>query len=231
MQVQRIIFCLFSEITVIDITMRDIAILIPAAGSSSRMRGKDKLLETVCGVPLLRHMAMTAIATGAHVSVTLPDHDHPRAKALAGLPVQVISVPDADEGMSSSLRRGVGMLPRGMRAVVILPADMPELETSDILQVMTGFCSVPYPMLQQASTEDGTPGHPVLFPADCFSAMAQLTGDQGAREVLRSNKHRLRQVALPGERALLDLDTPEAWDAWRGECSDNGDEKICMPAE
>lgn len=194
--------------------MQDIAIILPAAGASSRMRGRDKLTEIVEGIPLLRRQAERAIATGAHVCVTLPDYDHPRAKVLAGLPVQLVAVPDNDHGMSSSIRRGIGMLPRGIVAAIILPADMPDLEANDISILINGFRATPYPMLQQATAEDGTPGHPVLFPADCFMALQQLTGDQGAREILKTNKHRLRQVALPGVRALTDLDTPEAWEEW-----------------
>lgn len=197
--------------------MQDIAILIPAAGASSRMRGRDKLTEQVEGLPLLRRQAMRAIETGAHVCVTLPDYDHPRAKSLAGLPVQLVAVPDSDLGMSASIRRGVGLLPRGLKAVIILPADMPELESDDISRLIDGFRATPFPMLQQATAEDGTPGHPVLFPEDCFMALQQLTGDQGAREILQINRHRLRHVALPGERALTDLDTPEAWAEWRAE--------------
>lgn len=195
--------------------MLDIAILIPAAGASSRMRGLDKLTENVDGQPLLRRQALRAQATGAHVAVTLPDWEHPRAAALQGLPVQVIEVPDADQGMSASIRRGVGFLPREIKAVIILPADMPEIETEDIQKLIQSFQSSPHPMLLQATAEDGTPGHPVLFPQDCFMALQTLTGDQGARDILRMNAHRLRQVPLPGRRALTDLDTPEAWDAWR----------------
>ncbi|WP_417205241.1 nucleotidyltransferase family protein [Antarctobacter sp.] len=195
--------------------MHDIAILIPAAGASSRMRGRDKLTENVDGVPLLRRQALRAKATGAHVAVTLPDWNHPRAEALQGLPVQVIEVPDSDQGMSASIRRGVGFLPRGPKALVILPGDMPEIETEDIQRLIQSYQSMPFPMLQQATAEDGTPGHPVLFPEDCFMALQTLTGDQGARDILRMNAHRLRYVALPGRRALTDLDTPEAWLAWR----------------
>ncbi|MFW2587403.1 nucleotidyltransferase family protein [Sagittula sp. SSi028] len=207
--------------------MRDIAILIPAAGESRRMRGSDKLLEPVCGTPLLRRTALAASATGAHVAVTLPDYDHPRAVALSGLPVQLVAVPDRGDGMSASLRRGVGMLPRGMRAVMILPADMPDLDTADLRAVIDAFENTPHPMLHQATTEDGRPGHPVLFPSDCFSAMAQLTGDQGARTVIRANRHRLRRIALPGDRALVDLDTPEAWEDWRA----RSPEQVRLPAE
>lgn len=195
--------------------MQDIAILIPAAGASSRMRGRDKLLEEVDGAPLLRRQAQRAMATGCHVTVTLPDHDHPRAEALAGLAVQIVAVPDAATGMSASLRRAVAHLPRGLTALVVLPADMPEIDTDDLQTVIEGFRATPFPMLQQATAEDGTPGHPVLFPADCFPALAQLTGDTGARDVLQANAHRLRRVSTPGRRALVDLDTPEAWAAWR----------------
>jgi CTP:molybdopterin cytidylyltransferase MocA len=195
--------------------MQDIAIVIPAAGASSRMRGRDKLTETVEGVPLLRRMAERAIATHAHVCVTLPDHDHPRAAALAGLPVQLVAVPDSALGMSASIRRGIGLLPPGMRAAIILPADMPDLETEDICSLIKGFRATPQPMLQQATAADGTPGHPVLFPADCFMALQRLTGDRGARAILEANRNRLRHVALPGRRALTDLDTPEAWEEWQ----------------
>ncbi len=196
--------------------MQNIAILIPAAGASSRMRGRDKLTEIVDGEPLIRRQALRAIATGAHVTVTLPDHDHPRAAALAGLPVKLVAVPDAHLGMSASIRRGVALMPRGMQAIIVLPGDMPDLETGDIKALIDGFYASPFPMLQQATAPDGTPGHPVLFPADCFAALQHLSGDQGAREVLHSNIHRLRPVALADDRALVDLDTPEAWEAWLG---------------
>lgn len=197
--------------------MQNIAILIPAAGSSSRMRGKDKLLEDVDGLPLIRRQAAQALATGSHVTVTLPDYDHPRAAALAGLPVQLVAVPDASDGMSASLRRGIAYLPRGIEAVMILPGDMPDLCTADMSKLITSFRANAHPMLQQATALDGTPGHPVLFPADCFQSLSRVTGDQGAREVLKLNKHRLIYVPLDGRRALTDLDTPEAWDSWRAD--------------
>ncbi|MGR3378607.1 nucleotidyltransferase family protein [Salipiger abyssi] len=194
--------------------MGGIAILLPAAGASRRMRGTDKLLMDVGGQPLLRRQAVAALAAADHVAVALPGHDHPRAGALSGLPVQVVEVPDADLGMSSSLRRGVGLLPRGLDALMILPADMPEIATEDMARVIDAFRAVPRPTIQRATAEDGTPGHPVLFPADCFPALLALSGDMGAKAVLAANAHRVRNVALPGKRALTDLDTPEAWRDW-----------------
>ena len=44
-------------------------IVIPAAGQSTRMRGRDKLLEPIRGVPLIRRQAQAAAGTGADVLV------------------------------------------------------------------------------------------------------------------------------------------------------------------
>lgn len=195
--------------------MGNIAILIPAAGASRRMRGTDKLSQPVDGEPLLRRTARRAAAVARHVTVTLPDHDHPRAALLDGMGVQLVAVPDAHEGMSASLRRGIAYLPKGLDGVMVLPADMPDLDEADLRQIIDAFAAAPQPILFQGTAEDGTPGHPVLFPSDCFAAMRSLTGDRGARDILRSNGHRLRHVPLPGRHALTDLDTPEAWAAWR----------------
>jgi CTP:molybdopterin cytidylyltransferase MocA len=200
--------------------MQHIAILIPAAGASTRMRGDDKLLRTVDGQPLLRRQVRRAVFTGAHVCVAVPNHENPRAHALSGLPVQIVEVPDAANGMSCAIRRGVGMLPKPIHSVMILPADMPDLDSSDLLKIMTLAQSTPQDLLFQGCAEDGTPGHPVLFPKDCFHALQTLTGDRGARQVLSTNQQRLRYVPLPQDHAVTDLDTPEAWHAWEKKVED-----------
>ena len=64
----------------------------------------------------------------------------------------------------------------------------------------------------RATGADGTPGHPVIFPARLFAALARLKGDTGARAVLEGEA--VLHVALPGRAALVDLDTPEDWAGW-----------------
>ncbi|MDA3859471.1 MAG: nucleotidyltransferase family protein, partial [Roseovarius sp.] len=61
--------------------------------------------------------------------------------------------------------------------------------------------------------ENGAAGHPVIFPAARVPALKRLTGDQGARALLRSEP--VMQVTLPDAHATTDLDTTEAWAAWR----------------
>ncbi|WP_323768610.1 nucleotidyltransferase family protein [Marinovum sp.] len=194
--------------------MRPVLIL-PAAGRSSRMRGADKLLEEVDGQPCLRTMALRGLAAGLSVLVTLPGPDHPRALALAETPVQRVVVPGAAEGMAASLRAAVASLPEGTEAALILPPDMPDIRSADLLSLIAAGDARPEALIVQATTEDGTPGHPILFRRALFEAFRHLSGDTGARAILQAHRDRLRLVALPGTRARLDLDTPEAWAAWR----------------
>ncbi|MCI5042370.1 MAG: hypothetical protein MRY81_22190, partial [Donghicola eburneus] len=44
--------------------------------------------------------------------------------------------------------------------------------------------------------------------------LSELTGDDGAKSVVKRNLDQLKAVPLAGRRATLDLDTPEAWEAY-----------------
>ena len=190
--------------------MHPFAILLPAAGASSRMGGADKLLEPVAGTPLLQVMAARACATGAMVAVTLRPGDAARAAALEGLPLRVITVPDAGEGMAASLRAGARWATGRAVALMVLLPDMPEITIPDMTALFAAWQADPERPLR-AATADGQPGHPVIVPPARWSAMARLQGDTGARGLITdAGLH-----PLPGLRAVTDLDTPAAWAAWR----------------
>lgn len=192
-----------------------IQILILAAGASSRMRGEDKLVRDVDGIPLLRRCTLTALATGAPVLVALSP-DPARQAVISDLPVTRISVPDAALGMSRSLVRGVAALTDGgCDGVMILPADMPDFTADALSQMIAAFSADPQRIFRGGS-EDGTPGHPAIFPRAYWPELAQVTGDEGGRSVLRRHADRTRLIRLPGRMAVTDLDTPEDWAAWLG---------------
>ena len=186
-------------------------ILLLAAGASSRMRGGDKLLEPVDGQPLITTMVLRA-AQVAPVRVTLPDLSHPRAAALKDLKADLIPVPDAQEGMSASIRKGAGALPDWVTSLMILPADMPEITSDDFKHMFCLAVEKPNEILR-ATSQDHHPGHPVIFPKRLFPALQDLTGDSGAKRILKQEDVRL--TPLPGDHAITDLDTPEDWANWR----------------
>ncbi len=193
-------------------------ILILAAGTSSRMRGPDKLMQKVGDLPLLRHVAGVALATGAPVYVTLPTEAAERRGVLVGLPLNLIEVPDTAQGMSRSLRRGVETLttlcPGPLEGLMILPADMPGFTATALSDMIRLFQMEP-DCIFCGATETGQSGHPVIFPRELWPKLAAVDGDKGGQSVLRTEQFRVRIIPLPGFMATLDLDTPEDWAAFR----------------
>ncbi|GLT09823.1 NTP transferase domain-containing protein [Sulfitobacter porphyrae] len=191
-------------------------IIILAAGGSTRMQGRDKLLETVDGTPLLRLQAGKALALGCGpVIVALPPAPHPRYAALAGLDLQALPVPDAAEGMNASLRAGIAVLPDGAACAMVLLGDLPDLTVQDLAKVADAVDTDGPALIWRGATAEGAPGHPIVFRSELFPALARLTGDSGGREVVAQVRERVMLIPLPGSRARLDLDTPEAWADWR----------------
>ncbi len=195
------------------VEMTEIPIILLAAGQSSRMRGVDKLLRQAGADPLLRRSAKIALTAGS-VIVALPPAPHPRYSALEGLPVRSVAVPGAVEGINASLRTALAHVPDDAKAVMVLLADQPDLTSSDLKALMVAVSKHPEFVIWRGATEDGKPGHPVIFDRSMFDALSKLSGDTGARELVQSVADKVYQMRLPGQNARLDLDTPEDWNSW-----------------
>jgi molybdenum cofactor cytidylyltransferase len=188
-----------------------IATLLLAAGQSSRMGGRDKLLETVDGFPLLALLTARALSVGP-TFVTLPSADHRRRFALPQS-AQIVVV-DANLGMAHSIKAGITALRDTATGVMILPADMPDITAADMaaVQAAANLSSAP---IVRATTSQGTPGHPIYFAASQFSRFDDLHGDRGAYRLTIGLEDKTLLVPLQGDRARLDLDTPQDWHAYR----------------
>ena len=189
-----------------------LAIFIPAAGTSTRMRGADKCFEDVTGTPCLTAMVQRALKVTDDVIVTIPATDHPRINLTNGATTVVCE--NAHEGMSASLKAGVASLRSRVTAVMILPADMPAITASDMSMMWAVFQASRLKILQAAAA-DGTAGHPVILDRSLFAQFDGLSGDRGAASIISGNAKNHGLIPLEGDRATLDLDTPEAWETWR----------------
>jgi molybdenum cofactor cytidylyltransferase len=189
------------------------AILILAAGQSRRMRGADKLLELVAGKAQIQRVAEAALQTGCTVWVALPPDRPDRAQALSGLDLRHVLVAQAASGISASIAAGLSAIPTP-GAVLILLADLPEITSDDLQQMISAHRTMPDKILR-ATDAAGRPGHPVLVPDWARAGFSTLTGDTGARDFLAQNSASVHKVTLPDAHATTDLDTPEDWAAWR----------------
>jgi molybdenum cofactor cytidylyltransferase len=180
-------------------------ILILAAGASTRL-GQPKQLVRLDGRPLLHTMVSHAVAVAGHaVTVVVGAHAQELALLLKHSPASVIVNRQWEEGLGASIRCGVAALPPGCDAVLIMLADQVGVTSDDLKRLVSAWKGQDVAVV--ASLYSGTVGVPAIFPRWCFSDLAALRGDVGARLILQRYSDRLTRVPMPN--AAMDLDTPE----------------------
>jgi CTP:molybdopterin cytidylyltransferase MocA len=183
-----------------------------AAGAGSRFGSgrPPKVLHEFCGRPLLT-WPLAALREGGvdRVVVVLGARADEVAAGAALDDAEVVRCTNWAEGLSASLRAGVGAaIAGGADAVVIALADQPLLDARAIARLIAA--RAPSHLDALRATYAGVPGHPTLLESSTFGAIEGLRGDTGARELLDDPATRVALIACDGLGRPDDVDTPEA---------------------
>lgn len=185
-----------------------VASIVLAAGRSSRMAPRNKLLELVEGKPIIARVAGAALASGADPVIVVSGFEAPRiAEALRELKVTIVHNPAFEQGLSTSLRTGLSALPADSDGVLILLGDMPEIESADLETLMAAFAEHGRQAIC-VPVRHGKRGNPVLWGAAYFAEMMSLSGDVGAKQLMARHQERVSEVAVGSDGILADVDTP-----------------------
>jgi molybdenum cofactor cytidylyltransferase len=176
--------------------------VILAAGAGRRFGG-DKLTAVVDGEPMLRGVVRAYAALCGRV-IVVARSELQFAAALEDLPVTVVTNPDADEGMASSIRVAVSSC-SDRPAVMIALADEPRVDRTLVATVMNRWQETSAPVV--APRFSGIVGHPVIFARSCFADLLALDGDAGARSVIRKIGDKVQYIDVDQEPPV-DVDTP-----------------------
>lgn len=192
-----------------------IAALVLAAGRSTRMGARNKLLCCIDGVPLVLRAANAACASRVCQVMVVTGYESDQVEAaLAGRPVSFTHNADYVQGMASSLRRGLRALPADLDGAIVLLADMPGISAADIDRLLDTFDPTDPTIL--VPEHAGRRGNPIVWPRRYFGEMASLSGDTGARGLLEHYANNVRTVAFDRPAIFADVDTPEALAAYSG---------------
>ncbi|KAA0910527.1 NTP transferase domain-containing protein [Pusillimonas sp. ANT_WB101] len=191
------------------------ASIILAAGRSMRF-GRDKRLECINGRPMLLHAALLMASVVPDTLVVLGPDDHALASILAAEGLRATLCEQARSGMGHSLAHGVVQRPDAA-GWLIMPADMPFMQRETIQAVMDAACSHD----MAAPRHAGRRGHPVWFSHRFGAALRALTGDEGAKALVKAHvpctagntqaaqAGGLWMVDVQDAGCLLDVDTPD----------------------
>jgi len=168
--------------------------------------GRPKMLLATKGGTLLSAAVRPLLEAGLdRVVVVLGDRAE-EVRRVAKLPEdpRLASVVCArwSDGMAWSLRRGLQAC-ADADAVVIALGDQPGV-TAERVRLVTAAFGPGRELV--VPVHRGVPAHPILFGRSLFSELEALSGDVGAREVIR--RHQGDAVWIEVE-ALQDIDTEE----------------------
>jgi CTP:molybdopterin cytidylyltransferase MocA/xanthine/CO dehydrogenase XdhC/CoxF family maturation factor len=183
--------------------------VVLAAGLSRRM-GRNKMLAELAGKPLLRHAVEAALQSRLDPVVVVTGHDEAAVKAaLSGLEVSFADNPRFADGLSTSLRAGIGALPEDCDGALVLLGDMPGITSALIDRTIAAFDPREGRAICVAAA-GGKRGHPVLWGRQFFAEIERLTGDSGAQPLLARHAGQIAEIAAADDAPFTDIDTPEA---------------------
>jgi len=183
------------------------------AGGAGARFGGGKLVAPWRGGALIEGALAAAFAAPVRSVVVLTGADT-RVEAVARAfaeragqtaRLRMVHCPDHAEGMGATLRAGVAALQADAAGAYVFLGDMPLIPTS-VLPALAAAVGAGAPAA--APRFEGQRGHPVLFAATLFPQLLALTGDEGARAVLRALGDRLALVQIDDAGVLFDVDQP-----------------------
>jgi molybdenum cofactor cytidylyltransferase len=188
-------------------TVRFSAVVL-AAGLSTRMEGRHKLLLPVGGEPAVRRV-VRAVADAQPQEVVVVTGFNGRAvfEALDGLEVRFQSNPRYKEGQMTSVAAGVAALQAPCDAVMICLADQVLLEDADYRELIDAYASMPrgsilVPMFK------GARGNPVLFAASYAPEVVSGQVNPGCRKLIAEHGDEVFLHEAAHDRFCIDMDTP-----------------------
>ncbi len=184
--------------------------VVLAGGAGSRFGGA-KLIAPWRGGVLIDGALAAAFAAPARSVWVVTGADPGVAEAARGFAaragqasrLRLVHALGHAEGMAATLRAGIAALPADAGGAFVFLGDMPLVPPAlppRLAEALANGARAAAPVFENKR------GHPVLFGRTLFAALMALSGDEGARAVLRGLGSRLALVEAPDRGVLFDVD-------------------------
>jgi CTP:molybdopterin cytidylyltransferase MocA len=182
-----------------------------AAGRGVRFGGEvPKQLMPLAGRPLAAYAVDAALASGLSPVVVVVSDERVEAALHTTGAVTFVHNDAPERGISSSLQSALRALEPDEKvdAVVVGLADQPLVGPDAYRRIAHAYDDG---ARLAVAVYDGTRGNPVLIGREHWEEALALSGDEGARVLLRG--YGAREVPCDGTGDPTDIDTPDALEA------------------
>ena len=184
------------------------------AGLSRRMRGQNKLLVPIGGVPAVARICSVALETELSPMAVILGYEREKVRGAienecggSAPRLRFIINSSYREGRMSSVAAAVRALREGCDAAMFLRGDQPWISPSLIDDLLEAYresdCSLAFPVF------DGRKGSPTVVGVKHFDRLLALSGDHGTLELAREYWDSSAKLIVDDPRCLRGIDTPE----------------------
>ena len=185
-----------------------ISAIVLAAGRSSRMVDRHKLLLDIGGQTMIRRSVETVLAIAPVETIVVTGYEAAEiTAALDGLPLRLVHNPRWEEGQPTSVAAGVRALGQHCHAIMVVPGDQVLLTPAHLSDLVTAFRQigdrsilVPFHRAQR--------GNPILFAAHHGPEVASGGLNIGCRHLIETNGDKVARVEFDSDAYSVDCDTP-----------------------
>jgi molybdenum cofactor cytidylyltransferase len=190
--------------------------VVLAAGLSSRMGSRNKLLLPLDGVPIVRRSVATILGHPFAEVVVVTGHQSADVEeALRAMPVLFAYNARFVQGQMTSVRQGLASLSErsaGIAGVMVCLADQPRLTTDDVDAIASAFFERPgCPVL--VPTYQGARGNPIVLARASLETILARGGNFGCKQFVSKNSDVVETLAMPNDHVVVDVDSPADYEA------------------
>ena len=189
--------------------MSKTAILILAAGESSRMGQPKQLLPYKDSRLLLHTIKQVSAIKYSDIFIIIGAHFSEIFKSIRGQKATIIMNSNWEEGMGSSLKKGIDFIKNknNYDRVLITLGDTP-LITTEHYEELISLSDVSVKRIVLTSYEEVS-GVPAIFDKSLFNELIAMSNDEGAKNVIK--KYKKEVIEMTSKTPYFDVDTQEAY--------------------
>ena len=184
-----------------------ISAILLAAGQSKRMKGENKLIKKIQGIPLIKYSVKNILSSSIDELIVVLGYQKEIIEKFIGKnkKIKIVFNKNFENGMASSIKTGLAHCSEKSEAFFICLGDMPLVNHNIYNQLIKSKDNkkiiVP--------TYKGQQGNPVLFSKSMKDKINTIQGDVGANKILELNKNKVFKLSINNNCIIKDFDTQD----------------------
>ena len=183
-----------------------ISAILLAAGESKRMVDENKLIKKYKSIPLIKHAVSNVLNSPIDELIIVLGYQKKSIEKIIGenKKIKFIVNPNFENGIASSIKKGLDSLSKETEAFFICLGDMPNVNKEIYNQLINASFGnkdkeifVPYYQERQAN--------PILFSKKMKDEIQKIEGDFGAKKIIADNEKKVFKLSTQDKGVITDF--------------------------